>query len=305
MQTVTLNPAQVALNATPAEVKSRFGTYDVAWSKVTNPAGSNIVARVVNAVLAVIKNIAQHIYNGAVFLPNKIHSLLYPNAVSKNKFEDDAIEIQQDSLYVDVYETEAEELNEENAMSSSALEDLPEPVVTGINYRSWVKAGLVGAAALVGAAGVLALTSHYELKVPEFIPYFGGDKIPGAESSANLFSAAGTQINSAWTGAYDAVTSLFASSNPENPGTSGANAGEDVAGADTGTTSTPDVNVEEVLTGANTGTTSTPDVNVEEVFTGADTGTTSTPDVNVEEVLTGANTGTTSTSDVNAEEVLG
>lgn len=210
MQRVTSSPDHVALNATPTEMKSRFSTYEVTWSKVTNPTGSNVVARVINAALAVIKNVAQSVYNAAVFVPNKIHSLLYPNAAANGSFtnEDDSIEIQHDSVLVDVYETD--ETNGDNDVSPSALEELPEPVVSGTRSRTWLKAGLVGGIALGGATALMIASKRYDIKVPDWSPVFAGENIPGAETLNDYYTSAEGTAQKAFNDAYDAVASLFA-----------------------------------------------------------------------------------------------
>lgn len=168
MQKVTSSSDQVVLNTTPNEIKSRFGAYEVTWDKVKKPAGSNIVSRIAHAVYETLKNLLQYVYNAAVWAPNKIHSMLYPKAASESTANDD-VTMDQDSVIVDVYEANTNQVQEEVIAPVVAEEKLAEPVTQGTSWKkvSLYTAGGTLATAAVVIGGAFAANRFY----PDTIPY--------------------------------------------------------------------------------------------------------------------------------------
>jgi len=173
MQKVTSSSDQVVLNTTPNEIKSRFGTHEVTWDKVKNPAGSNIVSRIAHAVYETLKNLLQYVYNAAVWAPNKVHSMLYPKAASESTANDD-VTMDQDSVIVDVYENteaNANQIQEDSAVIAPAVaeEKLADPITQGTSWKKvslYTTGGTLATAAVV-IGGAFAATRFY----PDTIPY--------------------------------------------------------------------------------------------------------------------------------------
>jgi len=200
MQKVTSTSEHVALNTTQ-EVKARFGTYDISWNGVKHPAGNSIIARVANAMVEAVKNLAKFVYNAAIWVPNKIHSLLYPNAhaAAATPAADDEVVIQQDSVIISVYDP-AQQADQANAESElppviEIEEELPEPVAANGN-GSWVKVAAVVTGTAVLTTGLLAAAHHYNVKVP----YFQWD-VPGAATAHSFVSGAAGYAQNGWNAA--------------------------------------------------------------------------------------------------------
>lgn len=204
MQKVTSSPDQVVLNATPAAIKSRFGTYEVTWNKVKNPAGSNIVSRIAHAVYETFKNLLQYAYNAAVWAPNKIHSMLYPNAANASTANDD-VTMDQDSVIVDVYdantEANANQVNEDGTVLAPVVADanLAEPLATQTNSSSWKKVSLYAAGGTLTTAalvigGAIAVNRFYPNTYAAIIDDFVSKHANAAWTAARAFVCTNTGL---------------------------------------------------------------------------------------------------------------
>jgi|GEM_PF-2590194 len=182
MQKVTSSSENVALNTTAAEVKTRFQTCQYSWDKVTNPVGNNIISRVAHAALEVVKNLAKLVYNAAVWLPNKIHSLLYPNAAAQTNANDDEIYIEQDSVVVSQYDSQ-DQVDAEGDIAPAVIEieeQLAEPKAA--RSRTLLKAAAVGTVLAGATVGGLILANRYQ------VPYFSVN-VPYTANVDTFFTA--------------------------------------------------------------------------------------------------------------------
>jgi hypothetical protein len=147
MQQVTSTSHQVTLNTTQS-VKNRFG-FETNWKQVTNPSGSNVIARAVNAVVAVFVNLAKALVNLTLWPLNTVHRLIFGKPANTITIEDD-IEIQQDTVTLDI--AESNQINDET---------IPEPVVVESSLQNWQKAALAATVVLVGTLALARGTQYF------------------------------------------------------------------------------------------------------------------------------------------------
>lgn len=147
MQQVTSTSHQVAFNATQT-VRPRFG-FETNWKQVTNPSGSNVIAKAMNAVIAVFVNLAKSLVNLTLWPLNTVHRLIFGKPANTITIEDD-IEIQQDTVTLDI--AESNQINDEL---------ISEPVVVESSLKNWQKAAIASTVVLLGTLALARGTQYF------------------------------------------------------------------------------------------------------------------------------------------------
>jgi hypothetical protein len=155
MQQVTSTSHQVAFNATQT-VRPRFG-FETNWKQVTHPSGSNVIAKAMNAVIAVFVNLAKSLVNLTLWPLNTVHRLIFGKPANTITIEDD-IEIQQDTVTLDI--AESNQINDEL---------ISEPVVVESSLKNWQKAAIASTVVLLGTLA-FARTAQYFSATQNKIP---------------------------------------------------------------------------------------------------------------------------------------